>query len=253
MYPILAYINDFPIYTYYVIDSLGIIAGFIVLFFNMKPLPQKTRAKIFLFAALIFIPFILGARLGSVLENFILKVPSCAGPGFNLIGPVSLWWGLMLAVLSAFPIARFLKLNVWETADLFSMSIATGGVFARLGCFFNGCCYGIKAPETFPFSVIFPVFPYDPSLEIARYPVQLYYSFSWLIIFIILSTRNSKKLFTGELMLDMTILFSISVFFIDFYRYHNTESLFTITKTLSMIFIIICICIYYYFVKKRKT
>jgi phosphatidylglycerol:prolipoprotein diacylglycerol transferase len=252
IYPFLGFIGDFPIKTYFILNIAGIIAGFTVLFLNLRGYAAKKKNSILLFSVVTFIPFVIGARLGVFLDSAISKAPYCAADMAGIIGPVSIWWGLLLATICAFPIAKALKVSAWETADLFTMPIAIGGVFARLACFFNGCCYGIEAPKDFPYSVTFPVFPYDPTQEIARYPVQLYYSFSWLVIFIVLALRKDKKLFTGELILDMALLFSVSNFITEFYRYHPVKSLFSISQVLSIFIFITAIFLYVFFMKKRK-
>src|ERR1035437_92255 len=252
MYPILFDFANITVKTYHVMMFLGIIAGFITLHFNLRKTNAKNYKNTLLFAALIFIPFIFAARAGYLLECMIAKRPFCvSGAWYDIVGPVSLWWGLVFAVLCAFPVARLLKTDVWDTADVFSPSIAIGGVFIRIGCFFNGCCFGTVCPDAFPFAVVFPIVPYDPSAEVFRYPVQLYSSLAWLFIFIVLMLREKKRFFKGEIILDMAFLFSFLNFFIEFYRYHIVKSMFSIPQIFSIMIMIISLFLYYYFLKKH--
>ena len=251
MYPLLFDIAGFTVKTYHVFMALGIIAGFIALHLNLRKSGPGNYRRTMIFAAVIFVPFIFGARAGYLLECLITRSPFCVnGHWYDLFGPVSLWWGLVLAVLCAFPAAKALKTDVWETADIFSPSIALGGFFIRIGCFFNGCCFGTACSEDFPFAVVFPVVPYDPAAEIFRYPVQLYSSLSWLIIFIILSWRAKRRAFKGEIILDMAVLFSFFNFFIEFYRYHIVRSPVSTSQMFSIFIMIIALSLYYYFLKK---
>jgi phosphatidylglycerol:prolipoprotein diacylglycerol transferase len=236
MYPILGFINDTPILSYYVFNSIGIIAGFIVLFLSMKNFDPSKRNRTLLFAALIFIPFILGARLGNMLEDFLFHTPECVTKNI-LIGPSSIWWGLAVSNLCAIPIARALKVNLWETGDLFALCIAMGGIFARFACLLNGCCFGTPAPADFPFAVYYPYGSYAYSIfgGAPVYPAQLFESVAWFFIFMALFLRNRAKAFHGELIILLGFLYAIARFIIEFFRYHEKPGFPSSAQVLSLI------------------
>jgi prolipoprotein diacylglyceryl transferase len=50
--------------------------------------------------------------------------------------------GLIVATLTAAAYTTVKKLPFFRVADIFAPSLALGHAFGRLGCFFNGCCYG---------------------------------------------------------------------------------------------------------------
>jgi phosphatidylglycerol:prolipoprotein diacylglycerol transferase len=89
--------------------------------------------------------------------------------------------------------------------------VPLGQAIGRIGCFLNGCCYG-KETEIF-LGVKFPF------LDKKVHPTELYYSFSYLILFLILK-KFSKKVKKGEgyLFSSYLIGFSIIRYFIDFLR-----------------------------------
>jgi phosphatidylglycerol:prolipoprotein diacylglycerol transferase len=249
MFPILAYIGDFAFRTYYAVNILGIIAGFIVLFINIKNLPKETKKNTLLFAVFIFIPFVVGGRLGNIFESLINHTPLCASK-YLIIGPASLWWGLVLATLLAFPVARAFKTDVWETADLFAPSIAIGGVFARLACLSAGCCFGIPCPDSVPGAFFTSISPADIQFPgKLLYPTQIYESFSWLVIFVVLVLYRKHRTFRGELIIALAALYSLARFFIEFMRFHEKPAILSIAQIWSIIIFITSIFLYFFFKK----
>ncbi|MEI7640966.1 MAG: prolipoprotein diacylglyceryl transferase family protein [bacterium] len=226
MFPLLGYIGNFYISSYLVLNVLGIIAGLCLLSFHLTSFKKGKANKILIFAFLIFIPFFIGARAGFIVEQlFIGQLPV-----FNFFGAVSLWWGLVAAVLFAFPIAALLKVNIWETADLFSVSIALGGVFARLACLLNGCCIGLPTSKEFPLAAFFSSSSYAYSVfgDTPLLPTQLFEALAWLAIFILLMTYKPRKKYHGELIILMGLSYSLSRFIIEFFRYHEAPQQFLI-------------------------
>jgi phosphatidylglycerol:prolipoprotein diacylglycerol transferase len=248
MYPHL-FIGTAVFSSYWVFITIGILSGFAVLIFNTSGVLKNERKKLFLLALIIFIPFIIGAALPKLIEILALKNNTCNGKtGF------SLWPGIIFATAAAFPACRLIKLNVWLAADLFAISIAIGGFFAKLGCFFNGCCFGKVCPENYSLGTFFSI--YSPAgytfPDKMLYPVQFFSSVSWLVIFVLLILRNKKKHFTGELILLMAIFYSITNFIIEYYRYHLIEHFFSQSQLFSITVFLSALFLYCYKAKKTK-
>jgi phosphatidylglycerol:prolipoprotein diacylglycerol transferase len=117
---------------------------------------------------------LLGARVLSVLADGHLReyVDLCVG-GTDCLEVLKIWHGGLAyygGLLVAGPIgmlyARRRGLGVWRTADLVAPLLALGLFFGRIGCFFNGCCYG--RPTDLPWGVRFP------GDAAAVHPTQLY-------------------------------------------------------------------------------
>ncbi|HPD19105.1 MAG: prolipoprotein diacylglyceryl transferase [Candidatus Goldbacteria bacterium] len=244
------YAGDIEISTHLIMIIAGILSGFLLLLYNIKDMDYKTKKSVLLFAILIFLPFFFGGWLGHVIENFISNKSACVTKN-NLFWSFSLVWGFALSVIIAFPLTGLLKLNIWTAGDIFSMSIAIGGFFAKLGCFFDGCCFGIPSPENFPFGIFYPYGSYPQTLfgDVKLYPSQLFESFAWLIIFIILILRKKYKSFDGELIILLSFLFGLFRFFIEFTRFHVVKSFLSEGQIFSLIFIIIALICY---ILKRK-
>lgn len=242
MYPIAGYIGDTPIASYYVLNFLAFIIGFIVLFLNIKNFEPAKKNSTLLFAIFIFISFFFGARFGNIVEGYIYHVPQCVSKNF-FFGPLSLWWGLCASAVLALPLTRLFKINLWETGDIFALCISIGGIFGRLACLFNGCCFGLPSPANYPFAVFYPYGSRAVELfgGVPMYPAQLFESLTWLLIFILLLTRNKTKTFNGELIIFMGILYSFARFFIEFFRYHETPGFPSSAQIFSIVIFILSV------------
>lgn len=97
---------------------------------------------------------IVGAR---VLDLFVAwryyaedpnRIWSASFTGFSLYG------GLGVAAVAGVALARSLALDPWRLADAAVPGLALGIVLMRIGCFLNGCCFGVETDV--PWSVTFP-------------------------------------------------------------------------------------------------
>jgi phosphatidylglycerol:prolipoprotein diacylglycerol transferase len=85
-------------------------------------------------------------------------------------GGLVFYGGLIGASLAGIVGMRLRKLPLWKTADCLTPGLALGHVFGRLGCLFNGCCFG-RACDL-PWAIRFPA---DHSTHgLPLHPAQLY-------------------------------------------------------------------------------
>jgi phosphatidylglycerol:prolipoprotein diacylglycerol transferase len=97
---------------------------------------------------------IVGSRLLDLIVNWSYyaadhsRIYAAQFTGFSLYG------GLILALLVGALLVRAWRLPLWRLADGAVPALAAGIVIMRVGCFLNGCCFGI--PTTLPWGVIFP-------------------------------------------------------------------------------------------------
>lgn len=95
-----------------------------------------------------------GARILNVLINpdYYAKYPDrvleISTRGFSLMG------GLILACFTGLLMSKLLRLPIWKLADATAPGLGIGLVFMRMGCFLNGCCFGIKT--SLPWGVRYP-------------------------------------------------------------------------------------------------
>jgi len=62
--------------------------------------------------------------------------------------------GVVMAVLTIVAFCRFKKISILRFFDAAAPSLALGLALSRIGCFFNGCCFG--KPGSLPWCVAFP-------------------------------------------------------------------------------------------------
>lgn len=96
-------------------------------------------------------------------------------------GGLTYYGGLVLATPSALWYARRKGIAASTMADVAAPALMLGLSIGRLGCFFNGCCYGSETD-----AVLGVAFPQH---ALARHPTQLYESATALLLFAFLHLR----------------------------------------------------------------
>jgi phosphatidylglycerol:prolipoprotein diacylglycerol transferase len=131
-------------------------------------------------------------------------------------GGLVFYGGLIVAVLVSLWYLKRHQMPVWRVADVLAPSIALGQGIGRWGCFFAGCCYGVKTDVSW--AVTFA----DPrSLApqgIPLHPTQIYLSLNALFIFAFLLWLTKRKKFDGQIFWAYGILYSIGRFVIEYFR-----------------------------------
>ncbi|HOO64382.1 MAG TPA: prolipoprotein diacylglyceryl transferase [Synergistaceae bacterium] len=221
MHKILFSLGSFPVHSYYVLWTAALMIG---VWWSRKRMVRVYGSADAIAASVVFWALLgvyAGARLGSVLDNWgyfsahPLKIISPFEGGLSAI-PAFLGAGL-------FGILRSRKAGIpwWIPAEAASIPAITVVMIGRIGCFLNGCCYGIAASP--PWGVHFP---FDPPAFL-RYPVQLYYSLAALLILVFLHFAesfflkrfplgNRKSAFMWPLFM---ICYGGMRFFLDHFRY----------------------------------
>ncbi|MBL7075804.1 prolipoprotein diacylglyceryl transferase [candidate division KSB1 bacterium] len=138
----------------------------------------------------------------------------------GIAGLVFLGGGILAAGASVWFLKKR-KLPVHKIADILIPSLALGIAITRVGCFFNGCCFGIASSA--PWAMVFPpdsaagyIFP---SRHI--HPTQIYSSLGGFIIFLSLLYSERYKTFDGFTTILFLILYSSFRFFIEFFRWYK--------------------------------
>ena len=123
-----------------------------------------------------YVVLILSSMVGARATFVYLEWPRFAN---NLLEALMLWrgglvfyGGLLGGFLGCYAFVRAHKISALAMADLAAPCIALGHAIGRLGCFFNGCCYGGPTHSSW-FGVAFPFTTNDLVL---RHPTQLYES-----------------------------------------------------------------------------
>ncbi len=123
--------------------------------------------------------------------------------------------------------------------DIYAFSIPLFHTFGRIGCFFAGCCYGIKSE--FGFVVNHNSLVPDVC-GVKRFPVALLESLCNLILFIIIFTLFRKNKFSGKLILVYLITYPVIRFWVEFLRGDTARGIFFGLSTSQWISIVLLMC-----------
>ena len=229
MYPVLFRIGALEIRAYGLLLALSFLLG---IYLSAKR--AKSRGidpnNIMDLSVILIVSAIVGARLLYVLfhlEEFrghwIDTVNPFQSDGQIGIAGLTVLGGVVLCFISAIFYLRIRKLPFYKFADVLVPAVGLGIFLTRIGCFLNGCCYGLPCEGHELFCVTFPFnsaagsqFP-----DVPLVPAQLYSSLYGLIIFITLLLIERWKKFDGFLLAVFLIMYGISRFIIDIYRYYE--------------------------------
>jgi phosphatidylglycerol:prolipoprotein diacylglycerol transferase len=139
-------------------------------------------------------------------------------------GGLTLYGGLVLGTLAGFGYMAYAHLPMGTTADALTPGVALGAGIARIGCFLNGCCYGL--PSRAPWAVRFPKGS-PPDLQFpgqAVQPSQLYNSLAGLALFALMLWLRPRVKAPGRLWWTFVVLFLLVRIPIDATRYYEPSA-----------------------------
>lgn len=181
---------------------------------------------------------IVGARLYYVFINFdefknnLLAIINPFHGGTIGIGGLVMYGGFIGVLITSILFFRIKKLPFLKYADAIAPSFGLGVFLTRIGCFLNGCCYGLPANPDSIFSVSFPqtnslAGQYQHSIGAhGLIPSQLFESAGGLLMFLILLWASTKKTFAGFTFYLAAILYSILRFLVEFSRHYSDSEKF---------------------------
>jgi phosphatidylglycerol:prolipoprotein diacylglycerol transferase len=121
--------------------------------------------------------------------------------GRTILGGVVVGWGAVEVAKRRLGIRR-------STGDLFALALPAGEAVGRIGCFFNGCCYGV------PSTVAWAVYQHGAW----RHPTQLYASLFAAALFGVLLAMRGRMPREGDLFRLYLVLFGAGRFGLEFLR-----------------------------------
>lgn len=221
MHPVIVKIGFLTIYSYGMMVAIAFLLGIVIARLEAKRLNINPEL-IYDFGFYLVIGSITGARLYYMLF-FNLK-------GF-LEEPISIfkiWQGglsihgaILSGIITGIVFSRVRKINFWQLADLISPSIILGQAIGRIGCFLNGCCFGVPTKSLFGIR-----FPKGGLADIAYsglkvHPTQLYELILNLMGFLILWGMRKRIRFNGGLFLVYLMMYAIIRIIVSQFRGDN--------------------------------
>lgn len=138
-------------------------------------------------------------------------------------GGMTFYGGLAAGAAAGYVCVRRWRIRPAVFADLVAPSLALGYSVARIGCFLNGCCYGV--PSALPWAARFYA-DGGVALTVPSHPVQIYSSASSMLIFFVLVRLQRASLRPGSLFGLWLVLSSIERFAMEILRKGVTATIF---------------------------
>jgi len=176
-----------PIPTFSIFYSIGILCHYLVSFLLARRLGLRRRVWI---AASVCYNFgmIIGAKALYDIQHTQLDLGALLSIRHYMQG--GLWGGLLPYLCISVPLVLLLSKRRLAALDLIALSIPIPWIFAKLGCLFNGCCYGKAC--SLPWAVTFPEGARGAPAGIPLHPTQIYeilVVLCILVVFMILKRR----------------------------------------------------------------
>jgi len=210
MHPVLIRLGTLEIHTYGVLVAAGFLAGILT--------AQRRARQAGLAPERISdlgVWLIVAAMLGAKLFHIVFFWNDFRA-GWQATGLASLragfvfYGGFFGATIGLVAYARLNKLPAWQLADVLAPSLALGHAFGRLGCFFEGCCYGKAC--ALPWAI------HLPGHAAAVHPTQLYEAAGNLVIFAGLSRYYWRRRFASQICWLYVLSYGVLRFGVEFFR-----------------------------------
>lgn len=146
-------------------------------------------------------------------------------------GGLTQYGGLIAAILVGGLFIRSRRWSFLDVSDLLAPALALGEAITRIGCFFNGCCFGEAC--TLPWAVVYPEGSHAHWVlgETPVHPSPLYLCIANLLLFLLLRRLGALAMRSGRLFAIFIAGSSAVRFLIDFTRYYGPEDRITIGTT----------------------
>ena len=224
MHPVLFSVFGKEIYSYGIMAALGFLCSILTWLWlsrrEVRPPGFAADLGFWLMSS-----GIVGSRLAYVAANWAhyrtapLEIFRIDQGGLIFYG------GFLLACVALAVFARHHRLPLWHAADFAIPGLAIGHALGRVGCFFNGCCYGRPAGGA-GFGIAYPpvcepgrLFPGIP-----LYPVQLIESACLAVLWLVLLAAYSRRRKDGAVFALYLVLYPPVRFGLEYLRGDERQS-----------------------------
>ncbi len=218
MLPTLLRFGWLEVHAYGLLVALGFLAGIAVTLYYARRENIGPQQMLDL-AIMVIISSIVGARLFYVAGQFgyyrshPLEIVMVQNGGLVFLG------GLLLSLAVVWYYARRQGIPLLKLFDAIAPGTALGYAIGRIGCFLNGCCFGLPTKQ--PWGVVFPngslAASFCPGQPLE--PTQLYSSALMLAACLALVWLYRRKSFDGQILCCGLVFYSLYRFLIEFLRF----------------------------------
>lgn len=237
MHRVILQLPFFTIYSWGVMTTLGF--GIATLYFLTLTKRDRLSQYFMLNLVIGIILFaIVGARVFYILIHLHYYILHPIEIFQSWKGGMVFYGGLFFALTFSILYIKIHNLYLGKVADCAAPAIAFGLSVGRIGCFLNGCCYGI--PSNFGF-----IFPLDsPAGEAfphqTLFPTQLTSSFNLFLLGLTLHLFKKRSIAKHKLLILFLLLYSVHRFFVEFLRAdtHPLVSNLTLFQIMSIVLVV---------------
>jgi len=238
MHPTLFHIFSFPVPSYGTMLAISFLSGILIAMYLAKKrgLNPDAVSDVGLYT---IVSAIVGARIYYVMTHFdefrgnLLSIVNPFQDGRIGISGLVMYGGFIAAIVTAALFFKIKKLPVLPYLDVCSPSVGLGIALTRVGCFLNGCCYGLGAAAGSFLSVNYPNTQSPAGYYQHRIlgapgllPTQFFESFGGIIIAVTLYlVGRSKFAFAGLQFYLLIVMYAALRFFIESVRYIETQKI----------------------------
>ena len=242
MFPLIKFYN-FQIPTFFLVISITLTA---LLFWLSSRLDSENgknfnRKVAYNLSLIIMIFGFWGARLFHVFyeewsfyQEYPVQIFKFWNGGFIYFG------GMVAALCASYIYLKHEKQNFTAWANFMTPMLSASYALGRIGCFFEGCCYGNYCE--LPWSIQ------------ARHPTQIYMmlgEFFILGLLLLIEKRGSVSNVTGYLFFKWLLLHSIFRFIFEYFRADDRGDM-IFGLSISQIFCVVLICVSGFMILKNK-
>ncbi len=260
MRPVVLRIFDVPIYAYSFCLCLSFVLGMLWLLYS----DRRSRTPIGIrpdIGVWIFLGAIAGARAFHVIQfgEPVCQIFSLTSSGLVFYG--GFLGGLFVVLLYAW----IFRLPTLPLLDRLAPCLAFGEAITRVGCFLNGCCWGL--PTRLPWGVHFPRYshPWDAQVDqgllfpvethsLAVHPTQLYMTLGLLVLFGILLWLRPRLRFHGGILCAYLIGYGCWRGFVETFRGDSAHDILgmTVSQCISIALIFLGAALSFW-LRRRST
>jgi phosphatidylglycerol:prolipoprotein diacylglycerol transferase len=218
-----------PIPTFGVLYGISILSHFLVGYLIARRLGLRHRIWIF-----VGICYMIGMTVGAKALYDIQHAPFDFRALFSIRHYLKggLWGGLLAYVVLAVPLVLLLAKHRRAALDLIALSIPVPWIFVKLGCLFNGCCYGKKC--SLPWAITFPEGAAGAPAGIPLHPTQIYEILVVVCILVVFKVLKYER-WKGTMLLWFLVLYGLGRTTTEFFRGDFDHHLYVGSLTLSQL------------------
>jgi phosphatidylglycerol:prolipoprotein diacylglycerol transferase len=253
LHPILLDIGPFSLHSYGL--AMAVAFGLGIWISMRRALKRGIESQFILdLSVLTLIIGLAGARMTYILTHldefrghWIDTISPFQSDGKIGIAGLVLLGGVVVGFAAAYVISRRKKVGFLTVTDILMPSLALGIAIGRLGCYFNGCCFGM--PAEYGWCVIFPESSLAGSIypETHIHPTQLYETLAMLGVFGFLLLFDRKARPTGLITGLFLSFYGIWRFFVEGLRWYEEGMIlgeigdlrFTVSRLISTIMVLV--------------